>query len=109
MYKIFILKVYKETIQPIAVYEAPWLPIERILIHISLIEQSLGKTKLQYWLRVGVMKEDEDEEGNDDTLHVLNYLSSDAGKYINENSFDWVDLASVNFNDYMIILYMNNY
>ena len=31
----------------------------------SLIEQSLGRMKLQYWLRIGVMieTEDEDEDG----------------------------------------------
>jgi hypothetical protein len=54
------LVVYTEKTWPIAVYDAEhWLAIGGMTVNLSLIEQSLGRATHNYWLRVGVMFDDD--------------------------------------------------
>lgn len=52
--------VYTETINPVAVYDAEhWMAVGGMAVNISLIEQTLGDIHHAYWLRIGVMFDDD--------------------------------------------------
>lgn len=52
--------VYTESTCPIAVYDAEhWLAIGGMAVNISLVQQTLGLVNHGYWLRVGVMFDDD--------------------------------------------------
>lgn len=59
------LIVYTEVTSPVAVYDAEgWMAVGGMSVNISLIEQTLGDFDHAYWLRVGVMF-DEDVRQSD--------------------------------------------
>jgi len=60
-----ILQFYTESTHPLAMYEAQWMPIEGMVINISLVEQKLNMPNRIYWLRVGVMFVGAAGAGND--------------------------------------------
>ena len=52
--------VYTESTWPIAVYDAEeWMAVGGMSVNLSLIEQTLGRSSHNYWLRVGVMFDDD--------------------------------------------------
>lgn len=52
--------VYTESTCPIAIYDAEhWLAIGGMAVNISLVQQTLGQANHGYWLRVGVMFDDD--------------------------------------------------
>ena len=103
----------KESLTPIAVYDAVWIPFASVLIHMTLIEQSMSKAKNVYWIRVGAVYEStldpsdvdssllERGDGSDEAenagqqLQVLAVLSNEVGRLIIDQTDDWVDLAAV--------------
>ncbi len=54
--------VLQEGTHPVAVYYAAWLPINGILVNLSLVEQCVeGSIDKVHWLRVGVANDEEGE------------------------------------------------
>ena len=103
----------KESLTPIAVYDAVWIPFASVLIHMTLIEQSMSKAKNVYWIRVGAVYEStldpsdvdssllesgdgaEEAENAGQQLQELAVLSNEVGRLIIDQTDDWVDLAAV--------------
>jgi hypothetical protein len=100
---------------PIAVYEAVWIKTFPVIVHMTLVEHIVRKTRKAYWLRVGViydvskspradtgLREDEaspieegSEKDGDGELQVLTVLSNDVGRLIMDQPANWVDLHAV--------------
>ena len=57
-----VILVYTEVTSPVAIYAAEnWMAVGGMSVNVSLIEQTLGDFNHAYWLRIGVMF-DEDAE-----------------------------------------------
>lgn len=52
--------ILNEIILPVAVYYASWLPVNGVVVHMSLIEQSIkGSIHIVRWLRIGIANDEE--------------------------------------------------
>ena len=57
--------MYTEVTSPVAVYAAEnWLAVGGMSVNISLIEQTLGDFNHAYWLRIGVMFDEDVEKSS---------------------------------------------
>lgn len=111
---------FTETIDPIAVYEAFWLPCTP-LIHMSLVSQKFGKSNQYYWLRVGLSfdldeseQEEDAEEGSKEVsvedsseLVVLQMLPNEVAQHVNLVPNDWVDLHAIDAREYYMGRHMH--
>jgi len=98
----------KESMLPIAVYEAVWIPFTSAVVHMTLVEQVAAKSMKAYWVRIGAAiyqtsqpSNSDDGEGQSDAIppdgrfQILATLSNEVGRLIIDQPDDWVELPAV--------------
>lgn len=113
--------IVKESMLPIAVYEAVWIHCISAVVHMTLIEQVAARSMKAYWIRIGAATYRRDQsmgnaaDGVDsvdsvaagESFQVLATLSNEVGRLIIDQPDDWVDLPAVRHFDIFRHHHMN--